>query len=154
MIWDDRKLLLNITADMNLTDPLFGGTLDPSIKCDGINMSSTHGLETSFGMPYGEAIRFPLVDIITIWPNHALSTVPTMATEDGDTRVEIVCLRPDEVAQGSDVPASGEELLNKEGVKFLNVTNEDAQSPAHSISLDLRMLAWLSVSITGMLLVL
>jgi hypothetical protein len=154
MICNDGEIELNVTADMNLTVPLFGGTSDPSIKCDGLNMSSTHGLETSFGMPYGEAIRFPLVDIITIWPNHALSTVPTMATEDGDTRVEIVCLRPDEVAQGSDVPASGEELLNKEGVKFLNVTNEDAQSPAHSISLDLRMLAWLSVSITGMLLVL
>jgi hypothetical protein len=58
------------------------------------------------------------------------------------------------VAQGSDVPASGQELLDKEGTKFLNVTSEDAQSPAHSISSDRRMLAWLSMSITGILLVL
>jgi hypothetical protein len=140
-----------------LTVGLFNHTLDTNTKCDGINTSSTHGLEASFGMSYGEAIRFPLVDIITFWPNHAMSTTPTSATEDGDTRVEVVCLRPDEVAQGSDVPASGEELLNKEGTKFLNVTNggassENAPSAAHSISSKSRMLAWLSVSVTGILL--
>jgi hypothetical protein len=143
---------------MSLTVGFFHHNFGPNIQCDGINASSTHGLEASFGMSYGEAIRFPLVDIITIWPNRALSTSPTLATEDGDTRVEIVCLRPDEVAQGSDIPASGEELLNKEGTKFLNVTNEDASSgnttsSAHSISSDRSMLAWLSVSITGILLV-
>jgi hypothetical protein len=130
---------------------------DPSVECDGLNASSTHGLHatpkfSNTGLSYNEAIRFPLLDIITFWPNRPMSPYKFTGSRD-DVRVEVVCMRPDQVAQGSKVPPSGEELLKK-GTRFNNVTGEDALSAANVVPLGHGMLVWMSTVAMGMRLLL
>jgi hypothetical protein len=111
-------------------------------------------MEAGYGLPLDVAIRFPLVDIITFWPNHTMSSSSYVGTESGDARVEVACLRADQVALNSEYPASGEEILNREGNRFLNVTDEDTSSAVNVMPGKTKLLRWLSASAVGIALVL
>jgi hypothetical protein len=89
---------------------------DTSLECNGVNVTNTHALDRTIQTSYYDPnIRFPIIDIITFWPNRSDTSV-YVSTWAQDVHVEVACLRPDQVAQGSVVPPSGDELL--EGATF------------------------------------
>jgi hypothetical protein len=107
---------------------------DSSVKCDGVNASSNHFWEANSLMYFDTAVRFPLVDIMTFWPIRAKGLTSMSTSWIKDVRVAVLCMRPDNVAQGSQVPPSGEALLNKEGTRFQNITGIDALSAADMVT--------------------
>jgi hypothetical protein len=89
---------------------------DASLECNGVNVPTTHALDRTIQTSYYDpTIRFPVIDIITFWPNRC-DTLVYVSTRAQDVHVEVACLRPDQVAQGSVVPPPGEALL--EGATF------------------------------------
>ncbi|KAF2826960.1 hypothetical protein CC86DRAFT_455552 [Ophiobolus disseminans] len=116
--------------------------LDPSLECDGVNLSKTHAFTAGQGMSYDAAVRFPLIDIITFWPNRTSRTTYYTGWYD-DVHVELVCLRPEQIAQGSRTPPSGKDLLNAEGVKF------PVGSGAAAVSIG--ALTWLSAAVVSIM---
>jgi hypothetical protein len=149
---------MNMTHDLSHYDVRGVGNttrrFDPSIKCDGVNASSSHFWEGSSLMYYDTAVRFPLVDIMTFWPIRAIGLTSMSTSWIKDVRVAVVCMRPDNVAQGSQVPPSGEELLNKVGTKFQNITGVDALSAADMVTPRHGVWVWASAMAIGIILAL
>jgi hypothetical protein len=84
---------------------------DTSLDCNGVNVTNTHALDrTTQTSYYDPTIRFPIIDLITFWPNCSDTSV-YVSTWAQDVHVKVACLRPDQVAQGSAVPSPGEALL-------------------------------------------
>jgi hypothetical protein len=84
---------------------------DTSLECSGVNVHNTHALDRTIQSSYYDpTIRFPIIDIITFWPKRSDTSVHASEWAH-DVHVAVACLRPDQVAQGSVVPPSGEELL-------------------------------------------
>jgi hypothetical protein len=84
---------------------------DTSLECNGVNVTNTHALDRTIQTSYYDpTIRFPIIDIITFWPNRSDTSV-YVSTWAQDVHVEVACLRPDQVAQGSAVPPPGKALL-------------------------------------------
>jgi hypothetical protein len=72
---------------------------------------------SGIGEAYNQSIRFPQPWFFTLWPNRTgETTFQTSSSED--VYVKIMCLRPDDVREGSMVPPSVEELLKRDDVKF------------------------------------
>ncbi|KAJ4350159.1 uncharacterized protein N0V89_008780 [Didymosphaeria variabile] len=78
--------------------------------------SSMHG-GSGTGTGYNQTVRFPQPYFLMFWPNRTDTTGPTGASSD-DVRVELLCLRTDEIEEGSPVPGSAKEILDEEGVKY------------------------------------
>jgi hypothetical protein len=133
---------------------------DPSTNCDGLNVSSNHawvpvpGSASVKAVSYDASIRFPLVDAITFWPNRSNGFQSYSTIWINDVQVRLVCLRPDQVVQGSEVPPSGEELLNRQSARFRNITGEDVLSAADKVIMRHGALAWVSTVVLGMILIL
>lgn len=90
--------------------------------------ASIHG-GGGIGGEYNQTIRFPQPHFITFWPNRTgVSSVSTSWIED--VHVEIRCLRPDDISEGSLVPPSAQELLDRADVQY----NKNATSPNSSPS--------------------
>lgn len=66
---------------------------------------------------YDEAIRFPSVYFVTFWPNRTGQNVFETSWVE-DVHVHVLCLRPDDIMEGSAVPPSAEELLGADGVRY------------------------------------
>jgi hypothetical protein len=137
---------MNVTryiTNQRANNSTFNTLPDPSLECNGVNVSSTHLLTLNSGMDYSVAVRFPLVDIITFWPNRTNMQVYNTAWVQ-DVHVEIVCMRPDQIVQGSVVPPMGEELLSGSGKEFLPTGGTHSMNYA--------MLGWISVCAMGIML--
>jgi hypothetical protein len=70
------------------------------------------------GGAYNQSIRFPQPWFFTFWPNQTTQDSIQSSASEEDMYVKIMCLRPDEVKEGSVVPPSAEELLKRDDVKF------------------------------------
>ena len=117
-----------LTTGFNMTSQLIGGcngghsqnaSFDNDVVCDGINPRKTRqGIGLSLD-EYNAAVRFPLLSINTFWPNQTNWNGSYSSTLPRDTvRVDVSCLRPDQIKQGSTVPPSGKELLDKKNSTF------------------------------------
>jgi hypothetical protein len=112
---------MNLTQDLSAiaVDPRRNITthMDPSLQCDAMNASTTHATPLNGGMSYDAAVRFPLIDIMTVWPNLTSRTYYQPGWIS-DVHVEISCLKPSDVAMGSRSPPSGRDLLDAQDAKF------------------------------------
>jgi len=120
-------------------------SLNPSLECDGVNVSSTHAFVPGNGMSYDAAVRFPLVDIINFWPNRTSGSYLEPGWAE-DVHVEVVCLRPDQVAEGSRVPPTGREILDAENARFPTASS--------AVTLKYGVFGWMSAAVTSIMLVL
>jgi hypothetical protein len=118
--------------------------LNPSLECDGLNVSTTHGIARIGNTDYDHAVRFPLIDIITFWPNRTSKSKVAWASDWWeDVHVEVVCLRPDTIAKDSRVPPSAGELMTAEGARF---------PTSGAVAWTRGSLGWLSMAILGFML--
>ncbi|KAL1609992.1 hypothetical protein SLS60_001657 [Paraconiothyrium brasiliense] len=94
-------------------------------KCpkDAVAVNSSIHAGGGTGGAYNETVRFAQPYFLTFWPNRTDSTADG-ATSD-DVRVELLCLRMDDIEDGSPVPGSAKDILDEEGVKYEgNATDE------------------------------
>lgn len=69
------------------------------------------------GSTYNATVRFPQPWFFTFWPNRTGD--PNIATTSSDdVYVKILCARPDDISEGSLVPPSALELLQRGDAKF------------------------------------
>jgi hypothetical protein len=116
-------------------------------ECNGVNASSTHTLTVSQRMAYEDAVRFPVVDVITFWPNRSSGFQTYDTTWIQDVRLEVLCMRPDEmIVEGSSVPPSGQDLLKAEGAKFPTANG--------AVALNQGLLGWVGAAVMGVMLLL
>jgi hypothetical protein len=142
---------------MNMTQDLSNYTTTrfvPTTNCDGLNTSSNHAVDVSISMSYSTAIQFPLVDIITFWPNRSSGFQSYNTGWLGDVQAPAFCMTPDRLEQGSVVSVSGELLLKAPDAKFRNITGTDALSATNSVASKHGVLLWVSAMVKGMMLVL
>jgi hypothetical protein len=126
----------DVDEAMNLTNP--------NRECGDTQTASVDGIDSYLGLTYGEAMRFPVLDIITFWPNRSNEKQSWSGNWAEDVHVEVLCLRPDQIAPGSRVPPSGEELLNKQGAVF-TLASEGGGKPGSAVWM------WVSVTVVGAL---
>lgn len=69
------------------------------------------------GDGYDNTIRFPQLWFMSFWPNRT-GVTEYVTSWNLDVHVEIRCIRPDDVREGSVVPPSAQELLNRDGAEF------------------------------------
>jgi hypothetical protein len=125
---------------------------DPSLKCNGANASSTHMQTVTEGMKCGPAVQFPIVNIITLWPSRLDGLENYRSFWSADVHVEVLCMRPTTVADGSTQPPSPQELLNDESAEFLRNQTEPKSSGGKSVTHG--ALALMSACIIGVMLLL
>ncbi|KAK7192810.1 hypothetical protein DPSP01_011231 [Paraphaeosphaeria sporulosa] len=89
--------------------------------------NSIHG-GSGTGGSYNHAVRFPQPYFLTFWPNRTHD--PRSAGMESDyVRVELLCLRTDDIEEGSPVPPSAQELLDAQGVEYAgNASNRSSGS--------------------------
>jgi hypothetical protein len=119
---------------------------DPSLECNSVNASSTHILTVTDRMSYDPAVRFPVIDIITFWPNRSSGLQTYSTSWMKDVQVELVCMRPTSVAEGSTIPPTEWDLLNNKSINF--------PEPSSASSVTYGMLGWISAAVTGVILML
>lgn len=77
---------------------------------------------------YNYTVHFPRPYFFTFWPWQDRYSTAQDVGSDG-VRVEILCLRSDDIEAASPVPLSAQELLNAEGIKFIgNASNVSSES--------------------------
>jgi hypothetical protein len=129
---------MNLTYLDNIRYSTPNSEFDPSLECKGTNMSSTHSVPMMEWMKdYDNAVRMPVIDIITFWPNLTSGLGVYFDGYEKHVHVELVCMRPDaNIAEGSDTPPSGSEMLNDDRASFA-YRSESGASP-----LNPGMLGW------------
>jgi hypothetical protein len=149
---------MNMTQDLSNYNSLAPSNITTrfvsTTSCGGLNTSSNHAVDVSLAMRYDAAIRFPLVDIITFWPNRSSGLQSYNTGWPEDVQVRAFCMTPDQIEQGSDVQSSGEVLLKAPDAKFRNITGPDALSAADTVASKHAVLLLVSAMVTGMMLVL
>lgn len=138
---------MNTTYFNNETAGNLNANFPADLECNGINVSATHSVPVSDRMAYEDAVRFPVVDIISFFPNRSSGLALYMNGWENDVQIEIVCMKADgEIREGSEVPPTGAELLEREGAKF----------PTASGAYALRMgiFGWMSIVAVGVMVVL
>lgn len=91
----------------------------PDLECNGINASSTHAVLVAETMAYEDAVRFPVIDVISFFPNRSSGLGTYVSGWFDDVQIEIVCMKADaNIVEGSTIPPSGKELLDRPGMKF------------------------------------
>lgn len=151
------------TIDMNLTTQLLRGgsfqprwnTTDQSSGCGGLNTTSNHGFAAPRALSYDESIQFPLVNVMTFFPDYFMRRSLGLApNQETDIHVEVVCLRPNQIAQGSRSPVSAEELLSREDANFTDVADggnstedEDSSSIALQRLSSPGLLSWAGITL-------
>lgn len=118
----------------------------PNSECSSVNTSSMHILRgTDRSLYYDQAVRMPLIDVVTFWPNRSSGPQPGYSSDD--VRFEVFCLRPDDdFEDGSAVPANAADLLRKEDAKF--------PLGSGAVVLKQGVLGWMAVVVMGIMLVL
>jgi hypothetical protein len=111
---EERSKLIRTTIVMNMTQDLSNyNSLAPSntttrfvptTSCNGLNTSSNHAVDVSINISYSTAIRFPLVDIITFWPNRSSGFQSYRPSWLEDVQARAFCMTPNRLEQGSVVP--------------------------------------------------
>jgi hypothetical protein len=100
----------------NLTDSWGNRTLANAYKCDdvdGLNKSMHYA--GGISSPYNQSIRFPAPVFWMFWSNKTGSS-------SENVHVEIKCMKPDDLREGSDVPPDANQLLD--GAQYSqNATN-------------------------------
>ncbi|EAT81679.2 hypothetical protein SNOG_11180 [Parastagonospora nodorum SN15] len=144
----------NATAEMNLTflDSAESGRgipnsrFSPDTECSSVNASSTHILTgTDRSLYYDQAVRMPLIDVVTFWPNRSSGPRPGYSSDD--VRFEVFCLRPDDdIEDGSAVPMGAADLLREKDAKF--------PIGSGAVALKQGVLGWMGVAVMGIMLVL
>ncbi|KAF2794593.1 hypothetical protein K505DRAFT_336812 [Melanomma pulvis-pyrius CBS 109.77] len=118
----DKGISLNATLQQQLYNE---SNCDTSLNA---SMHSAGGL----GGSYNQSIRFPQPTFLTFWPNRT-DMSRYLSSWDDDVYVKIVCLRPDEVTEGSVVPPSGQELLDRPDAKFNKNTTQGPSNPSDGV---------------------
>jgi hypothetical protein len=96
-------------------------------------------------MTYADALRMPVIDVISFWPNRSTGLSSSVPSWINDTRVEVFCLRPDgPISEDSITRPSGSYLSKAKDAKF----------SSEAITMDSGMLGWLSAAVIDMMLVL
>jgi hypothetical protein len=147
-----RTSLTNSTAEMNLT--YFSGIqngysnsrFDPSLECNSVNASSTHILTVTDRIDYDPAVRFPVIDVITFFPNRSSGSQNYMDSWKDDVRVEMVCMRPSDVVEGSRIPPTASEILSNKSIQF------PGTSLASTVTCG--VLGWVSAVVMGIMIIL
>ncbi|KAH4033734.1 hypothetical protein HBI81_154480 [Parastagonospora nodorum] len=118
----------------------------PDTECSSVNASSTHILTgTDRSLYYDQAVRMPLIDVVTFWPNRSSGPRPGYSSDD--VRFEVFCLRPDDdIEDGSAVPMGAADLLREKDAKF--------PIGSGAVSLKQGVLGWMGVAVMGIMLVL
>ncbi|KAF2445220.1 hypothetical protein P171DRAFT_431956, partial [Karstenula rhodostoma CBS 690.94] len=89
--------------------------------------SSIHG-GSGTGASYNQTVRFPQPYFLTFWPNRTHD--PASAGLESDyVHVELLCLRTDDIEEGSPVPPSAKEILNGPDVKYMGNASGGADGP-------------------------
>lgn len=89
--------------------------------------SSIHGGALT-AAPYDHTVRFQQPYFLTFWPRKSNGSVLN-GVSTANVRAEIMCLRTDDIEEGSPIPPSVQELLDKEGVKYVgNASGESSGS--------------------------
>ncbi|KAF2001704.1 hypothetical protein P154DRAFT_158208 [Amniculicola lignicola CBS 123094] len=104
----------NLTRNLALTLQENNCSL-PSSPSAAVN-ASLHALG-GMGGSYNQTIRFPTPYFLTFFPELGNSQTGLSRSTD-DVHVEIRCLRPDQVSEGSVVPPGVEDLLKEGDVEF------------------------------------
>jgi hypothetical protein len=119
------------TVDLPLDDSLdktsleFQGCPEDSVA---LNSSMHGGIGSGLISRYNYTVRFPRPYFLTFWPKRNRHSAAQDVGSDG-VRVEILCMRPDDIEEGSPVPPSAQELLNAEDVKYTgNASNVSSGS--------------------------
>ncbi|KAF2649352.1 hypothetical protein K491DRAFT_721758 [Lophiostoma macrostomum CBS 122681] len=90
--------------------------------------ASMHDLPNA-GSAYNQTIRFPTLWFMSFWPNRSAVSGTYETSWDEDVHVEIRCMKIWEVAEGSAVPPSAQELLESEDAVFAkNVSGDNGGS--------------------------
>lgn len=84
------------------------------------------------GGSYNQSIRFPQPNFLTFWTNRT-DTTRFLPNWNDDVYVKIVCLRPDEVKEGSVVPPSAQELLGRADAKFDKNATQGLGDPSDGV---------------------
>jgi hypothetical protein len=141
---------MNLTYLSGVSDGYLNSQFDPSLECNGVNVSSTHSVTVAERMAYDAAVRFPVIDVITFWPNRSLPN----GLQSYDTRwptdvlVEVVCMRPDtDIAEGSETPPSATEILARDNVTFPTASGASKFGLGHGV------LGMMSAIVMGVMLV-
>jgi hypothetical protein len=145
---------MNLTAQLlrgGVFQPLWN-TTDQSSGCGGLNTTSNHGFATPRPLSYDESIQFPLVNVITFFPDYYMRRpLNFFPNRESDIHVELVCLRPDQIAPGSRTPVSGEELLSREDANFTDggklTGDEDSSSIALKTLSSASVLVWVGITL-------
>lgn len=159
---DRRKYLLllitkqttHTTTEMNLTylDGLTEGyrnsQFDSSLGCNKVNVSSTHILPVAERMDYDAAVRFPVIDVITFWPNRSNGMQAYDTRWPDNVHVEVVCMRPDaNITEGSATPPRGSDMLARSNVAF------SVSSGASALDLGYGLFGIISAVVMGIMVV-
>lgn len=92
---------------------------DNSSNCtDGLKPNTTKVLQFNTGMNYEHAVRFPIVDVMTFWPRRILEKGVDNSTWRDDVRVEVRCLKAENIARGSDQVGSAQSMIDDEKARF------------------------------------
>lgn len=114
---------------------------DAKLECDGLYPHRTRSVAEFSLKEYDIAVRFPVVEVLTFWPNRSDPSAYTASWRD-DVHVEVLCLRPDQIKDGSVVPPSGEELLMRPSAGFSNSGEKVELSKLRSLGMPM---LWSSV---------
>jgi hypothetical protein len=87
---------------------------DAGCKSSAVNSSMYRA--GGIGGSYDVSVRFARPYFLTFWPNRTLDTASNGISAD-EVHVELLCLKADDIKEGSSVPASAKDLLDKAGLK-------------------------------------
>jgi hypothetical protein len=135
---------MNTTFFDGITANNSNANFAPDLECNGINASSTHSLTVSERMAYDDAVRFPVIDVISFFPNRSSGLGSYVSGWFDDVQIEIVCMKADgEIVEGSAVPPSGKELLDRPGMRFPTANGAG--------TLGVGILWWISALVVGLM---
>lgn len=120
--------------------------LSPSLDCDGVTASTTHRITLGPRTEYDRAVRFPMVDIVTFWPNRS-EKGEYNAEWMNNVAAEVLCLKPDNIAEGSRIPPDGKAMLDADDVGNTFPTGA-------GVVMRGGVLGWVSAVVVGSMLVL
>ncbi|KAF2738741.1 hypothetical protein EJ04DRAFT_560415 [Polyplosphaeria fusca] len=96
-------------------------------SCDDVEpLNSTMHGAGGYGGSYNESIRFPAPVFWYFWPNNTSPGNSFPSSVNDFVHVEIKCMRPDEINEGSEVPPDAEALYNADGVEFASSGNDSS----------------------------
>jgi hypothetical protein len=95
------------------------GNLTSTVNSTVISLSGSNDLSG-----YNQSIRFPQLHFLSFFPNRSSIKGVYETQWDTDVHVQLLCIKPDDIQQGSAVPPSAKELLDRSDASYADgITN-------------------------------